>query len=140
MTRIKRFKLWRMATLCLLACLCAPPLWPASAQSGQRPEEIIPGVPAGYTIIEGDIQMPISVVNAMRSQAQLKPNAPRAAFDTKLWPNGIIPFRFEDTCRATSTCTNAPPSGCVSAANRAAMRRHASAGIGGERGFPGVPG
>jgi uncharacterized protein (TIGR03437 family) len=103
-----------------MACLCAVKLWPVTAESAQPPEENIPGVPAGYTIIDGDIQMPIEVVNAMRSQAQLKPNAHRASFNLKLWPNGIVPFRFETTCAATSNCSGAPQSGCVSAANRIA--------------------
>jgi len=93
----------------------------AQAQNRQRAEERIPGVPEGYTIIEGDIQMPIEVVNAMRSQAQLKPNAPQAAFNTRLWPNGVVSYRFETQCKKTSDCNNAPPSGCVSAANQSAM-------------------
>lgn len=81
----------------------------------------IPGVPDGYTIVEGDIQMPIAVVNAMRSQGRTEPNAPQALFNLKLWPNGIVFFRFEDFCAATSTCAGAMPSGCVSAANQAIM-------------------
>ncbi|MGH9832996.1 MAG: M12 family metallopeptidase [Blastocatellia bacterium] len=117
MRRIKRFILWRMTPLCLLAVFCAAPLWLASAQSGQLPEGSLPGVPAGYTIIEGDIQMPISVANAMR-----RGTAPEAGYSrNRLWPNGIIPFQFETTCAVTSTCAGALPSGCVSAANQTAM-------------------
>jgi len=122
MRKIKRLTLWWAPPLCLLVLLCALRFRPVSAQSGQRPEENIPGVPAGYTIIEGDIQMPIEVVNAMRPQAQLKPSAPQAAFTTRLWPNGIVPFRFETTPRATSNCSGALASGFVSTANQSAMR------------------
>jgi uncharacterized protein (TIGR03437 family) len=104
-----------MTPLCLLAGLCAAPLWLAAAQSGQRPEENIPGVPAGYTIIEGDIQMPIVPLRSLRGLA------PEAAYYAGLWYNGIIPFRFEPTCAATSNCAGAPASGCVSVANQTAM-------------------
>jgi uncharacterized protein (TIGR03437 family) len=111
-----------MLVLCILVCLCSATLRPAHSQTSRQPEEHIPGVPAGYTIVDGDIQMPISVVNELRLQAEKTPTTPRAAFTTQLWPGGIIPFQFETNCTATSTCSGAPRSGCVSAANRAAMR------------------
>jgi len=120
MKRLKRFANWRTMLLCLLIGCCATGLRLANAQGDRQPAEKMPGVPEGYTIIDGDIQMPISVVNAMRSQAQLSPNAPEATLDTKLWPNGIIPFRFEAKCEKTSNCTGAQPSGCVSVANQQA--------------------
>jgi len=123
MKKTKKSTSWRIILLSLLFCVC--PVIPEQAraqQTGQRTGDKIPGVPDGYTIVEGDIQMPIAVVNAMRSQAQLKPNAPQASFNIKLWPNGLVPYRFEDFCAATSTCSGALPSGCVSAANQIAMR------------------
>ncbi len=115
MRRIKRFILWRKTPLCLLAGLCVAPFWLAAAQSGQRPEGNIPGVPAGYTIIEGDIQMPIVPLSSLRGMS------PQTAYYGGLWYNGIIPFRFEPTCAATSNCAGAPTSGCVSAANQTVM-------------------
>src|SRR5262249_10388321 len=121
MRRGTRFTSWQVLLLCLLACLWAPVPKPASAQTSRKTEERIPGVPAGYTIIDGDIQIPIGDVDSMRSQVQLKPDAPQAAFRNQLWPNGIIPFRFETTCAATSGCIGAPLSGCVSAANQTSM-------------------
>ena len=124
MKSVKRFAGWQMLVVCLVTCLCSATLPPVSAQTNRQNEERIPGVPAGYTIIDGDIQMPINVVNAMRQQErQLRtPAAPESLFNIKLWPNGVIPFEYETTCAATSTCTGAPLSGCVSPANQAAMR------------------
>lgn len=123
MKRLKRFANWQTMLLCLLIGCSAMGLRPAGAQGDRQPAEKRPGVPDGYTIIDGDIQMPISVVNAMRSQAQLSPNAPQATLDTKLWPNGIVPFRFVETtnCRTTSNCNGAIPSGCVFEADRQRM-------------------
>jgi uncharacterized protein (TIGR03437 family) len=115
MKRVKRFTFRRIALFCFLACFCAGSLNSAGAQSDRQAGENIPGVPAGYTIIEGDIQMPIGVVNAMRSQAQLTPDAPQATFITaNFWPNGVVPFEFDGNCGAGSTT-------CVSAANQTAM-------------------
>jgi hypothetical protein len=113
--------LWLVLLTCLLVILCPTALRLTNAQTDRQTEGTLPGVPAGYTIIDGDIQMPISVVNALRQQAQRAPHAPQAAFTTELWPNGVIPFQFETTCAATSACTGAPPSGCVSAARQNLM-------------------
>ena len=121
MKRVKSFTFRRIALFCFLTCFCAAALNSAGAQSGRQTEKNIPGVPAGYTIVEGDIQMPIEVVNAMRSQTPLKPDSPQATFNTQLWPNGTIPFQFDTVCAATSTCKDAPNSGCVSQANQIAM-------------------
>ncbi len=120
MRKIKKLMCWQIMLFCVASWLGAATLRQASAQTGQPAEERIPGVPAGYTIIEGDIQIPISVANAMRQQ-QLSPAAPQAAFKTNLWPNGIIPFEFEDVCAPTSTCATAQPSGCVGLGRIGAM-------------------
>ncbi len=124
MKSVKRFAGWQMLLICLVICLGSTILPQVSAQTNRQNEERLPGIPAGYTIIDGDIQMPISVVNAMRQQErQLRsPAAPESLFNLKLWPNGVIPFEYETTCAATSACIGAPLSGCVSAANQAAMR------------------
>ena len=127
MRKIKRLMCWQFVLCCVASWLGATTLRQASAQTGPQIEERIPGVPAGYTIIDGDIQMPISVVNAMRQQrlspglSPAAPAAPEATFKTNLWPNGIIPFEFETNCEPTSTCANAPNSGCVGLARIAAM-------------------
>ncbi len=120
MRKIKRLLCWQFVLFCVASWLGATTLRQVSAQTGQQIEERIPGVPAGYTIIDGDIQMPISIANAMRQQ-RLSPAAPQATFKTNLWPNGIVPFEFETNCEPTSTCNSAPNSGCVGLARIAAM-------------------
>lgn len=118
MKRIKQFTSRHLILLCLLACFIPATLRLAHAQTDRQTHENIPGIPAGYTIIEGDIVAPISLVNALRKQSV---NSPQATFKASLWPNGIVPFEFENTCAATSTCTNALQSGCVSAARQTLM-------------------
>jgi hypothetical protein len=129
MKSIKRLTSWHLLLFCLLTCLCAPLLRSARAQTGQKAAgkqtalqvgERLPGVPEGYTVIEGDIQVPTSSLKAISKDGEI---GPQAAFEpTLLWPNGIVPFRFESNCAPTSSCTGAMPSGCVSTAKRAAMR------------------
>ena len=114
MRRRNRFTFWQITLFCFLACAIPLILRSAQAQTGQRAEEKFPSVPEGYTIIEGDIQMPIEVVNAMRSEARLKPNTPQATFNTQLWPNGVVPFEFDSNCAMGSTT-------CVSIDNQTSM-------------------
>src|SRR5215831_7980221 len=77
----------------------------ATGTGGQRP-----GVPQGYTIIDGDIQMPITRVS------------PRATIEiSRFWPNVVIPFQFETEFAPTSSCLDAPNSGHVSADTQALM-------------------
>ena len=71
----------------------------------------------GYSLIDGDIQMPTWFVEAV-----LRGETPDAAlFRDNLWPNGLVPFEFETACAPTSTCTNAPDSGWVPPADRTRM-------------------
>jgi uncharacterized protein (TIGR03437 family) len=114
-------KPWQAAMLCLLIWMMlsesagAQTPWPMSKQH--------PGLPKGYTIIEGDIQMPISVVNAMRQQRKPgEPAAPEANWGGRLWTNQIVLYQFQTAGAPTSTCTNAPNSGAVSPANQQIMR------------------
>lgn len=95
--------------LLLLIGLCIVAL-PTNAQ------KIQPSIPDGYSLIDGDILMPTTFVEAV-----LQGRMPEATYRTNLWTNGIVPFEFENVCAPTSTCTNAPNSGCVSAANQTAM-------------------
>ena len=82
MRKTNSFITWRMALISLLVWWCAAQIKPADAQTKQQTAERIPGIPAGYTIIEGDIQMPTGVANAMRLQArQETPIAKLAASD-----------------------------------------------------------
>ncbi|MDQ3011391.1 MAG: hypothetical protein M3X11_11890, partial [Acidobacteriota bacterium] len=128
MRKTNRFITWRMMLMSLLVWLCVAQIKPAyaqvGAQAGQGTVEKIPGIPAGYTIIDGDIQVPITVANAMRQRSQqerLSPNSPQATFNNNLWPNGIVPFQFETKCELTSSCSTALPGGCVGLPQIAAM-------------------
>src|SRR5262245_52129634 len=97
MRKTKRLLPWWVAFMSLLLWLYAEQIKSADAQSGQRTFENIPGIPAGYTIIDGDIQMPIDLANAMRRQTGqegLAPKSPQATFNNIQWPNGIVPFEF----------------------------------------------
>jgi hypothetical protein len=80
--------------MCILVFLCpaAAPL--ASGQTGQSRE-----IPEGYMIIDGDILMPISLVEALR---QRPPNSPEATIQTNFWPSGIVPFEFDGNVTTTN--------------------------------------
>lgn len=116
--------IWQVAMLCLFGLsgwialtvsVQAQTPWPMSKQH--------PGIPEGYTIVEGDIQMPISAVNAMRKQRKAgEPASPEANWGGRLWTNHIVPYQFQIIGQPTSTCTNAPNSGAVSVANQQIMR------------------
>jgi uncharacterized protein (TIGR03437 family) len=118
------FITWQMVLMSLLVLLCSAQIKPAYAQAEQGAVEKIPGIPAGYTIIDGDIQMPIGVANAMTQRGQQErpsPNSPQATFNNNLWPNGVVPFQFETRCELTSSCATALPGGCVGLPQIAAM-------------------
>lgn len=70
---------------------------------------IVPDLPPGYMIVEGDIQVPI--VEFQRRyrawQAGASAQAPEGTYQRNFWPNGQIPYEFNAN---------------VSAANRAAMQ------------------
>lgn len=117
-------KPWQVALLCLsglLSWMILPA--PAQAQTPWLMSKQHPGIPEGYTIVEGDIQMPISVVNALRQQARPGATAvPEANWGGRLWTNQIVLYQFQTVGAPTSTCRNAPNSGAVSAANQQTMR------------------
>lgn len=130
MRKTKRLISCQVVWACLLVWMCSAQPKPMYAQVNQRTGGHIPGVPVGYTIIDGDIQMPIGVANAMRQQAQQErlspnspnsPDSPQATFNNNLWPNGIVPFEFETECELTSACATALPGGCVGLPRIAAM-------------------
>lgn len=55
---------------------------------------VIPDLPSGYIIIEGDIQVPISEFLRRYSQFQsgVSIASPDGTFETNLWPNGNVPY------------------------------------------------
>lgn len=65
---------------------------------------IVPDLPPGYMIIEGDIQVPIAEFERRYSQFQSDASAasPDGAFETNLWPSGIVPYEFDGNVTAIS--------------------------------------
>ena len=80
------------------------PIAPDQVLSG-----VIPGLPDGYMIIEGDIQVPITEFERryQASQGFAQDSAPEGTYETNLWPNGNVPYEFDAN---------------VTTANRAAMQ------------------
>lgn len=95
---MKRAKIAALAKLALflLVAFCAVTLPLANAQTNQTQ-----GVPTGFVLVEGDMLLPESFVNALRQQKQ-SPNAPTATYQTNLWPNGIVPYEFDANVTATN--------------------------------------
>lgn len=112
MRKNHKFVFWLLLLIVALAGFGWLSLPITQAQTGQQIEEQIPGVPRGFTIIEGDIQVPVEIARRLRS---LKPNAPQVTLDTKFWPNGVIPFEFDNP-----TCSPVTAE-CVVLANQNAM-------------------
>lgn len=81
----------------LLVLLCSATMQLASGQTGQSRE-----IPEGYTIIDGDIIVPISFVESLR---QRPPNSPAATIRTNFWPNGIVPFEFDSNVTVANQTT-----------------------------------
>ena len=85
MRKTKKFISRSMMWVCLLVWLCAPQTKPTYAQVNQRSAENIPGIPAGYTIIDGDIQVPVALANAMRQRSQQERLSPKDSTERR-WP------------------------------------------------------
>ncbi len=70
---------------------------------------IVPDLPPGYMIVEGDIQVPITEFQRRyrQWQAGVSAQAPDGTYQTNFWPNSQIPYEFDAN---------------VSAANRTAMQ------------------
>ena len=69
----------------------------AHAQLVQTPRQksAAKSIPDGYSIIDGDIQMPTEVVNAILSGKKKLSDVSDATYRTNLWINGIVPFEFD---------------------------------------------
>ena len=121
MNKNMKTRIWRLMLLSLLACGCVT--LTALAQTSGQPVKPEPAIPDGYVIVDGDIVMPKRVVEALREAVRLGvAAAPEANYRVKLWTRGHIPYQFQTVCAPSSTCANAPPSGCVSPANQTIMR------------------
>ncbi len=108
-----------LAMVCCLLILAFSSPHVANGQNEQQSKR--PGSDADeFVIIEGDIQVSPSFYQELVTAARSPQSAP-ISHRAELWPNGVIPFQFETACESTSTCSEAPLSGCVSAANQTAM-------------------
>jgi hypothetical protein len=82
-----RAKAWAM--LAVMLCSLTLPL--ANAQTNRKSN-----IPPGFTVIDGDILVPTWQYNLLLESRRQKPNTPAAIFQTNLWPNGIVPFQFNN--------------------------------------------
>ncbi|MCO5203958.1 MAG: M12 family metallopeptidase [Anaerolineae bacterium] len=55
------------------------------------PIELQNGIPLGHMVIEGDIIVPLDF---------FEPSSRSGFGDTEFWPNGVVPFRFDDEVEA----------------------------------------
>lgn len=79
-----------------------PETSPAAAPATPIPPDqlltgIVPDLPPGYMIVEGDIQVPIAEFERrLRSfESGGQEAAPEGTFETNLWPNGNVPYEFD---------------------------------------------
>ena len=82
----------------------SPPVPPQQVLSG-----VVPDLPEGYMIVEGDIQVPIAEFQRryMLEQGRTGEAGPAGTYSTNFWPNGVVPYEFD---------------GNVTSANRTAMQ------------------
>lgn len=81
-----------------------PPIPPDQILTG-----IVPDLPSGYMIIEGDIQVPIAEFQRRYEQCEsgVAAQSPEGTYQTNFWPNSQVPYEFDAN---------------VSSANRVAMQ------------------
>lgn len=78
----------------------AAPLWPQLLAPPLPPDRIltgiVPGLPPGIMIIEGDIQVRIAEFERRYRQWQDGAGAqsPEGTYETNFWPNGQVPYEF----------------------------------------------
>lgn len=80
----------------------AAPIPPEQVLSG-----VVPGLPPGYMIVEGDIQVPIAEFESRyrESQAAIQEQTPTGTFEINLWPNGSVPYEFDANVAAANRST-----------------------------------
>lgn len=77
----------------------AAPIPPEQMLSG-----VVPGLPPGYMIVEGDIQVPIAEFESRyrESQAAIQEQTPAGTFENRPWPNGSVPYEFDANVTAAN--------------------------------------
>ena len=80
-----------------------PPM-PPIIQSDQILSGIVPDLPPGYMIIEGDIQVPIAEFQRRYRQWQdgVTAQAPGGTYETEFWPNGVVLYEFDPNVTAAN--------------------------------------
>jgi astacin len=68
---------------------------------------MVPDLPDGYMIVEGDLQVPITEFTERYAVWQGRSQTPARTYVTNLWPNGQVPYEFDSN---------------VTTANRTAMQ------------------
>ncbi len=99
--KTKSFVQTNFCLLLLFALFCSMPQ--TNAQT-PKPNRTSPKttITEGYTLIDGDIQMPTEFVKRILGKQKQSPNRPEAVVDADSWTNGIIPFEFDDNVTAAN--------------------------------------
>src|SRR5262249_59480072 len=97
MTNLKNF----VKLAAIACCLLIPSFSSTRVVNGQKRQ--LPskrkGATGDYVIIEGDIQVSRSFYQKLQAAAR-SPQAAPIRFETKLWPNGVVPFEFDSNVSA----------------------------------------
>jgi len=97
MTNLKNFvKLAAIACCLLIPSFISTRI--VNGQKGQLPDRR-KGATGDYVIIEGDIQVSRSFYQKLQAAAR-SPQAAPIRFETKFWPNGVVPFEFDSNVSA----------------------------------------
>jgi hypothetical protein len=97
MTNLKKF-VKPIAIVCCLLILASGSFQAVNGQKEQIPNQRR-GSGYDYVIIEGDIQVSPEFYQRLRAAARSPQLAP-VKQDTKLWPNGVVPFEFDSNVTA----------------------------------------
>ncbi len=74
----------------LLLLICAATTYAQKSKTAPKTN-----ITEGYSLIDGDIQMPTEFVRAILRGQKPADMAPQATYRTNLWTDGIIPFEFD---------------------------------------------
>jgi hypothetical protein len=65
---------------------------------------VLPDLPEGYMIVEGDIQIRIEefVRRYQARESTNRPESPNSGYENRLWPNGVVPYEFDANVSANN--------------------------------------
>src|SRR5262245_6882457 len=99
MTNLKKF-VKPVAIACCLLILTSSSFQSVNGQKRQTPDKRRGGG-YEYVIIEGDIQVSPDFYQRLQAAAR-SPQAAPVRHDTRLWPNGVVPFEFDSNVSAAN--------------------------------------